>query len=84
MNSARCRITPAIVHGVETRLNIATLKHAAGDELRLNDIGTIRLRTAEPVAVDPYVLNRSTGAFLLVDEDTGATVAANMVATPAQ
>jgi sulfate adenylyltransferase subunit 1 len=74
----------AIVDAVETRLDITTLQHNAGEELALNDIGTIRLRTAEPLSVDPYALNRSTGAFMLVDEDGGATVAAGMVAAPAQ
>jgi sulfate adenylyltransferase subunit 1 len=78
------RDVPAIVDAVETRLDITTLKHDQSDELQLNDIGAIRLRTAEPVPVDPYQLNRSTGAFLLVDEDGGATVAAGMVAAPSQ
>jgi sulfate adenylyltransferase subunit 1 len=70
----------AVVDAIDSRLDVATLKHDDADELRLNDIGTIRLRTAEPVVVDAYSLNRSTGAFLLVDENTGATVAAGMVA----
>jgi sulfate adenylyltransferase subunit 1 len=78
------RDVPAVVDAVDTRLDIATLKHDPSDELRLNDIGTVRLRTAEPITVDPYALNRSTGAFLLVDEDGGATVAAGMVASPSQ
>lgn len=65
---------------VESRLDIATLAHDETDGLRLNDIGIVRLRTTEPLAVDPYSLNRSTGAFLLVDENGGATVAAGMVA----
>ncbi|HZE48065.1 MAG TPA: GTP-binding protein [Jatrophihabitantaceae bacterium] len=77
------RDVPAIVDAVQSRLDIATLKHDQSDQLELNDIGTIRLRTAEPVTVDPYALNRSTGAFLLVDEDGGATVAAGMVASDA-
>ncbi|HYU03183.1 MAG TPA: sulfate adenylyltransferase, partial [Jatrophihabitantaceae bacterium] len=70
----------AVVDAIDSRLDVATLKHDDADELRLNDIGTVRLRTAEPVVVDAYSLNRSTGAFLLVDENTGATVAAGMVA----
>ncbi|HEY3715155.1 MAG TPA: GTP-binding protein [Jatrophihabitantaceae bacterium] len=77
------RDVPAIVDAVLSRLDIATLKQDQSDQLELNDIGTIRLRTAEPVTVDPYALNRSTGAFLLVDEDGGATVAAGMVASDA-
>jgi sulfate adenylyltransferase subunit 1 len=78
------REVAAIIDGVESRLDINTLERGRTEELGLNDIGTIRLRTAEPVTVDPYALNRSTGAFLLVDEDGGATVAAGMVAPPAR
>jgi sulfate adenylyltransferase subunit 1 len=51
----------------------------AGDELALNDIGTVRIRLAETIVADAYEVNRSTGAFLLVDEATGATVAAGLV-----
>ena len=39
----------------------------------------VRIRLAEPVAADPYRLNRSTGSFLLVDESSGATVAAGLI-----
>jgi sulfate adenylyltransferase subunit 1 len=76
------REVAAMIDAVESRLDIGTLEHDQSEELGLNDIGTIRLRTAEPVTVDPYALNRATGAFLLVDEDGGATVAAGMVASP--
>ena len=46
--------------------------------LALNDIGRIRVRTSDPLAMDDYVVNRRTGAFLLLDEASGATVAAGM------
>ena len=49
------------------------------DELGLNDIGRITLRTAAPVLADPYAYNRATGAFILIDERTHDTVAAGMV-----
>ena len=73
----------AVVDAVRSRLDVATLNQAEATELTLNDIGSIQLRTAEPITVDTYATNRSTGAFLLVDEATGATVAAGMVAGPA-
>jgi sulfate adenylyltransferase subunit 1 len=73
----------AVVDSVRSRLDVATLDQADATELSLNDIGSIQLRTAEPLTVDTYATNRSTGAFLLVDEATGATVAAGMVAGPA-
>ena len=39
-----------------------------------------RIRTAVPINADPYVVNCCTGAFLLIDETTGATLTAGMVA----
>jgi sulfate adenylyltransferase subunit 1 len=69
----------AVVDAVLTRLDVATVKSADASELGLNDIGTVRIRLAEPVMVDAYETNRSTGAFLLVDESSGATVSAGMV-----
>jgi sulfate adenylyltransferase subunit 1 len=70
----------AVVDDVRSRLDVATVTSARAAELELNDIGTVFIRTADPVIVDPYAVNRSTGAFLLVDETSGATVAAGMVA----
>ena len=69
----------AVVDEVRSKLDIASVVDLPATELSLNDIGTVRIRLAEPVAVDPYSVNRSTGAFLLVDEASGATVAAGMV-----
>ena len=47
--------------------------------MELNDLGVVKLRLAEPLAVDPYERNRATGAFILIDEATNDTVAAGMV-----
>ncbi|HET6211040.1 MAG TPA: GTP-binding protein [Jatrophihabitans sp.] len=69
----------AAVEAVESRLDVASMDHIPADELNLNDIGAIRLRLAEQVATDPYLLNRSTGSFLLVDEPSGITVAAGLI-----
>ena len=40
------------------------------------------LRTASPLALDPYAQDRTTGAFIVIDEATGTTVGAGMVAAP--
>jgi sulfate adenylyltransferase subunit 1 len=69
----------AIVDAVDSKLDVASVTPIEAAELSLNDIGTVRIRLAEPVVVDPYQRNRSTGAFLLVDETSGVTVAAGMV-----
>jgi sulfate adenylyltransferase large subunit len=52
---------------------------AAPGKMELNDLGVVRFRLAEPLAVDPYAENRATGAFILVDEATNETVGAGMV-----
>ncbi|UQX87206.1 GTP-binding protein [Jatrophihabitans telluris] len=69
----------AVVDAVESKLDIASVQPIAAAEMGLNDIGRVRIRLAEQIVVDPYVRNRSTGAFLLVDESSGATVAAGLV-----
>jgi len=47
--------------------------------LALNDLARVRLRLSAPLLVDPYDVNRATGAFILVDEATNETVGAGMV-----
>jgi sulfate adenylyltransferase subunit 1 len=48
-------------------------------QLELNDLAVVRMRLAEPLAVDLYERDRATGAFILIDESTNDTVAAGMV-----
>jgi bifunctional enzyme CysN/CysC len=48
-------------------------------KMELNDLGVVRFRLAEPLVVDLYARNRSTGAFILIDEATNDTVGAAMV-----
>ena len=52
---------------------------AIAAELGLNDIGRVALRVASPLAVEPYAVDRTTGAFLVVDDATGTTLGAGMV-----
>ncbi len=49
------------------------------EAVKLNDLIKVKLRTAEPIAYDAYHKNRKTGAFILVNENTGNTVAAGML-----
>jgi bifunctional enzyme CysN/CysC len=66
---------------IEHRVDIDSLR-AESDPgaLRLNDIGRVTLRATQPLAVDAYADSRATGAFILIDEATNATVAAGMIA----
>jgi bifunctional enzyme CysN/CysC len=70
----------AVVKQIDYRIDINTLHRVEGVEgLALNEIGRIRLRSTKPLFVDPYLTNRQTGAFILVDESTNRTVAAGMI-----
>jgi bifunctional enzyme CysN/CysC len=70
----------AIVEELVDRVDVHTLdREAAPGELALNDIGRVRLRTAKPVAFDPYARNRATGAFIVIDESSNETVGAGMI-----
>ncbi|HEX7300638.1 MAG TPA: GTP-binding protein [Solirubrobacteraceae bacterium] len=70
----------AIVEAIEDRVDITSLTRASGAaELGLNDIGRVRLRTSKALAFDPYLRNRATGSFILIDEATNDTVGAGMI-----
>ncbi|GAB2755332.1 adenylyl-sulfate kinase [Amycolatopsis magusensis] len=77
------RSTRALVRSVDYRLDITTLhREEHADSLSLNEIGRISLRTQEPLFFDEYRRNRATGGFILIDEQSGATVAAGTILAP--
>jgi sulfate adenylyltransferase large subunit len=69
-----------VVTEVLYKVNISTLEKSQENlEFSLNDIGCIRLRTSAPIFFDSYAENRTTGSFILVDDQTNNTVAAGMI-----
>jgi sulfate adenylyltransferase large subunit len=74
------RTVTARIDEVVSVVDIRTLEDRdRPGRMELNDLGVVRLRLAEPLAVDPYARNRATGAFILIDEATNETVGAGMV-----
>ncbi|WP_235736600.1 sulfate adenylyltransferase subunit 1 [Nocardioides alcanivorans] len=70
----------ALVKDIQYRLDINTLhRDQEANELGLNEIGRVQLRTTVPLLCDPYSKNRTTGSFILIDEATGVTVGAGMI-----
>ena len=70
---------PVVVSSVDYRVDLGAFKHEPAPTLRMNDIGAVSLHLLRPIAVDLYRDNRSTGALILIDPETNATVAAGMV-----
>ncbi|MGW7276364.1 sulfate adenylyltransferase subunit 1 [Streptomyces sp. NPDC054864] len=78
------RTVKAIVKEIPSRLTLDDLsQHSQPGQLVANDIGSVVVRTAEPVAVDAYAVSRTTGSFLLIDPADGTTLAAAMAGTSA-
>ncbi|MGW2399557.1 sulfate adenylyltransferase subunit 1 [Kitasatospora sp. NPDC001664] len=73
------RTVRAIVKDITYRIDIDSLERRSGAQgLEVNEIGHVVLRTAEPLALDPYTDNRRTGSFLLIDPADGTTLTAGM------
>jgi sulfate adenylyltransferase subunit 1 len=73
------RTVRAIVEDIPSRLTLDDLsQHPRPGRLGANDIGRVRIRTAEPLALDSYAESRRTGSFLLIDPADGTTLAAGM------
>ncbi len=70
---------PATVTGLKHRIDVDTLAKLAAKTLTRNDIGVCNLALGRPVPLDAHADNRSTGAFILLDRDSGETVATGMV-----
>ena len=73
------RTVRGLLTQVHARLDLESLAETPTDSLSLNDIGRVSVKLAEPLAIDDYQKHRHTGAFLIIDESDGTTLAAGMV-----
>jgi len=72
---ARC-----IVKEIRYKVDINTLHRMEDDnEIGMNDIGRITIRTTVPLMTDKYSRNRMTGSLIIIDEGTNETVGAGMI-----
>jgi sulfate adenylyltransferase subunit 1 (EFTu-like GTPase family) len=75
------RNATAIVDAIEDVVDVHTLQRTQpAEQLALNDIGRVHLRTSVPLAFDAYTSNRRTGSFILIDESSNETVGAGLIA----
>jgi bifunctional enzyme CysN/CysC len=74
------RTARTVVRGLQYRLDVNTLhRDESATALSLNEIGRVKLRTTVPLLADEYRRNRTTGGFILIDENSNRTVAAGMI-----
>ncbi|WP_189510435.1 MULTISPECIES: sulfate adenylyltransferase subunit CysN [unclassified Mesorhizobium] len=69
----------ATVTELKYRVNVNDFAHEAAKSLDLNEVGVCNLSTRAPIAFDPFAENRTTGAFILIDRISNATVGAGMI-----
>ncbi len=61
------------------RVDVNSLEKLATKTLELNEVGYCKIATDREIAFDAYAENRQTGAFVLIDKLTNATVGAGVI-----
>jgi sulfate adenylyltransferase subunit 1 len=73
------KLTVGQVENIHHRIDVNTQEKTRVSQLQLNDIAKVELVLNQSVLVDPYKVNRTTGAFIVIDRLTNITVGAGMV-----
>lgn len=69
-----------ILKEIQYKLDINTLERIENvQQLTMNEMARVKLRTSQPLLFDSYRKNRITGSVILVDEGTNETVGAGMI-----
>lgn len=74
------RVGKCVIKEIVYKIDLNELKRNQGEStLSKNDIARIKLKTTTPLCFDAYRKNRSTGAFVLIEEGSNNTVGAGMI-----
>ncbi|MEA3348486.1 MAG: sulfate adenylyltransferase subunit CysN [Pseudomonadota bacterium] len=73
------RTTRATIDRVRYRTDVNSLRKSEADNLNLNEIGRVTITTGQPLFIDPYMRNHTTGSFILIDPVTNFTAAVGMI-----
>lgn len=69
-----------VLKEIQYKLDINTLQRVEHvEQLAMNEMARVKIRTAQPLNFDSYRKNRITGSVILVDDGTNETVAAGMI-----
>ncbi|HZY38405.1 MAG TPA: sulfate adenylyltransferase subunit CysN [Mucilaginibacter sp.] len=70
----------AIIKEVIYKIDINTMQRLEQDnDIKMNDMARVKMRTTRPLIFDEYRKNRITGSLILIDESTNETVAAGTI-----
>jgi sulfate adenylyltransferase subunit 1 len=75
------RVSKVKITQIHHKVNIQNLEMENAEILKTNDIAQLTFKLAQPLIVDSYDENRSTGSFIIIDESTYHTVGAGMIQT---
>jgi bifunctional enzyme CysN/CysC len=64
---------------LQSVLDPTTLDRRPASTLALNEFGEVEIEGHQPLYADPYVQNRVTGSFIVIDPNTNETLAAGMI-----
>jgi bifunctional enzyme CysN/CysC len=73
------RTVGATITELKYKVNVNTLEHLAARKLEHDEIGICNLVLDQPIAFDPYTVNRETGGFSLIERASDNPVAAGML-----
>jgi bifunctional enzyme CysN/CysC len=73
------QLIAATITDLKFRTNVNTLEESAAKTLELNEVGTLTIATDKPIAFDSYAANGLTGAFILIDRISNATLGAGVI-----
>ncbi len=75
VNVSRARVT-----GIHNLIDVISLEsEPVVNQLKLNEIADVTLKTAKEIFYDSYAENRANAAFILIDEHTNSTVAVGLL-----
>ncbi|SMP23308.1 sulfate adenylyltransferase subunit 1 [Chryseobacterium profundimaris] len=76
----KSKLLKALVKEIEYKIDVNTLdKIPVTENIRLNEVVKIRMKTASPLVFDSFDESRSTGNAILIDETSNSTVGAVMI-----
>lgn len=68
-----------IIKDIEYKLDVNTLEKLEAEQVSLNEIVKLRLKTAKPLAYDSYKDLASNGGIIFIDETSFVTVGAGLI-----